>query len=94
MEVVSFLLEHGADINKKNIDGETVDFLKARERNIKYFKFFIEKMDEPDKKNKEGKNIFDILEEEKKAFATNEKEMRKINLMQKIFKRKTKKIKK
>lgn len=87
MPSVEFLLEHGADINHTDTNGETVDFKKARERRVKYFKFFIERMDKPDKLNKQGENILNILEEMKEAFISNEKELRKISLMEKIYKR-------
>lgn len=87
---IKFLLEHGCDVNHRDINGETVDFSKARDRRVKYFKFFIEKMEEVDKKNKSGENILDILEKLKKSFEKDDKEMRKILLMEKIYKRQLK----
>ena len=89
--LINFLIEKGADVNHMDINGETVDFYEARARKIKYYKFFIEKMIEPDKKNKNGETILDILNKMKEVFVSNDKETRKIYLMEKIYKNELKK---
>ena len=89
--LINFLIEKGADVNHVDINGETVDFYEARARKIKYYKFFIEKMIEPDKKNKNGETILDILNKMKEVFVSNNKETRKIYLMEKIYKNELKK---
>ena len=73
------------------MNGETVDFYEARKRRVKYYKIFIQKMAQPDKKNKHGQNILDILNKIEELFISNEKEKRKITLMKKIYEREVKK---
>ena len=91
---IDFLLEKNCDLNHVDINGETVDFNEARKRRVKYYKIFIQKMAQPDKKNKHGQNILDILNKIEELFISNEKEKRKIVLMKKIYKREVnKKIK-
>ncbi|WP_300359239.1 UvrD-helicase domain-containing protein [Fusobacterium sp.] len=84
---IDFLIKNGCDINHRDANGETVDFIKLRERRVKYFKFFVEKMDEIDKKNKYGETILDIIVKMKEEFSSNDRELRKINIMEKIYKR-------
>ena len=48
-------------------------------------------MAQPDKKNKHGQNILDILNKIEELFISNEKEKRKITLMKKIYEREVKK---
>lgn len=91
---IDFLLEKNCDVNHVDINGETVDFNEARKRRVKYYKIFIQKMIQPDKKNKQGETILDILNTMEELFISNEKEKRKIVLMKKIYKREVnKKIK-
>ena len=85
-----FLLEKNCDVNHVDITGETVDFNEARNRRLKYYKIFIQKMTQPDKKNKQGENILDILNKMEEVFISNEKEKRKIALMKKIYEREVK----
>ena len=88
---IDFLLEKNCDLNHVDINGETVDFNEARKRRVKYYKIFIQKMAQPDKKNKHGQNILDILNKIEELFISNEKEKRKITLMKKIYEREVKK---
>ena len=88
---IDFLLEKNCDVNHVDINGETVDFNEARKRRVKYYKIFIQKMAQPDKKNKHGQNILDILNKIEELFISNEKEKRKITLMKKIYEREVKK---
>ena len=88
---IDFLLEKNCDLNHVDINGETVDFNEARKRRVKYYKIFIQKMAQPDKKNKHGQNILDILNKIEQLFISNEKEKRKITLMKKIYEREVKK---
>ena len=88
---IDFLLEKNCDLNHVDINGETVDFNEARKRRVKYYKIFIQKMAQPDKKNKHGQNILDILNRIEELFISNEKEKRKITLMKKIYEREVKK---
>ena len=88
---IDFLLEKNCDLNRVDINGETVDFNEARKRRVKYYKIFIQKMAQPDKKNKHGQNILDILNKIEELFISNEKEKRKITLMKKIYEREVKK---
>lgn len=91
---IDFLLEKNCDLNHVDMNGETVDFYEARKRRVKYYKIFIQKMAQPDKKNKHGQNILDILNKIEELFISNEKEKRKITLMKKIYEREVnKKIK-
>ena len=91
---IDFLLEKNCDLNHVDMNGETVDFYEARKRRVKYYKIFIQKMTQPDKKNKQGETILDILNTMEELFISNEKEKRKIVLMKKIYKREVnKKIK-
>lgn len=88
---IDFLLEKNCDLNHVDMNGETVDFYEARKRRVKYYKIFIQKMAQPDKKNKHGQNILDILNKIEELFISNEKEKRKITLMKKIYEREVKK---
>ena len=88
---IDFLLEKNCDLNHVDINGETVDFNEARKRRVKYYKIFIQKMAQPDKKNKHGQNILDIFNKIEELFISNEKEKRKITLMKKIYEREVKK---
>ena len=88
---IDFLLEKNCDLNHVDINGETVDFNEARKRRVKYYKIFIQKMAQPDKKNKHGQNILDILNKIEELSISNEKEKRKITLMKKIYEREVKK---
>lgn len=91
---IDFFLEKNCDLNHVDMNGETVDFYEARKRRVKYYKIFIQKMAQPDKKNKHGQNILDILNKIEELFISNEKEKRKITLMKKIYEREVnKKIK-
>ena len=87
IESAEYLIKRGSDINKTDINGETPDFFNLRAGNIKYFKFFLEKMENPSKKNKHGEDIDDILKELEKNFSINEKSKRKIKIMEKIYRR-------
>lgn len=88
---IDFLLEKNCDLNHVDMNGETVDFYEARKRRVKYYKIFIQKMAQPDKKNKHSQNILDILNKIEELFISNEKEKRKITLMKKIYEREVKK---
>ena len=88
---IDFLLEKNCDLNHVDMNGETVDFYEARKRRVKYYKIFIQKMAQPDKKNKHGQNILDIFNKIEELFISNEKEKRKITLMKKIYEREVKK---
>lgn len=88
---IDFLLKKNCDLNHVDMNGETVDFYEARKRRVKYYKIFIQKMAQPDKKNKHGQNILDILNKIEELFISNEKEKRKITLMKKIYEREVKK---
>lgn len=84
---INYLLKEGADINHENINNETPIFYHLRERNIKWFKFYAEKLEDISRKNKKSQSIEDIINEMKKSYENQLKESRQLSLIYKIYKR-------
>lgn len=92
--IIEYLISKGADINHLDGNKETLDFYCLRTGDVKWFKFFIERVNVPDKKNIKGlgvENYLKMYEEDYKEKSA-EINLRKIRLMKKIYQRVIKKV--
>lgn len=64
LEIVKYLIEHGANINAKDEDGNTALMWASLSRNLEFVKYLIENGADVNIKNNNGKTALDMAESE------------------------------